>query len=261
MSPRTSSSLLAPTRTVVVIPARSLAETILAYAAPALAALGPEPSLDRVRAELALVIDLWNALQAASPRWTRRRTKALADLRKVHRGRTAPPAARARFDALTTRWPEFDLDPRLVATWAYEPDARGRPTLTCTMALPDGVEAERPPPIARRVAIAGQFLDEVRVPLSPTMSLGFGVESHRGVVDDDGGATVYAKMPAALQLFAAGRLPAIGGPPVPVAIGGRDLGPLVLTAVRCGGEGGHYDVAVLVFRPPPGPGHPAAPQS
>ena len=33
------------------------------------------------------------------------------------------------------------------------------------------------------------------------------VERHRGVVGDDGTATVYTMMPSALQLFAEGRLP------------------------------------------------------
>jgi len=253
MSPRIPRSLLAPTWTTVRLPDRSLADAILAFAAPVIEALGPAAAIDDVRAELAQVIELWNALQLAAPRWSRRKPKPLAALRTAQRGRQASPAARARFDALTARWRrEFDLDPRLVASWTYEPDARGQPHLTCVMALPDGVEAVVPPPIERRVAIAGQFLDEVRIRLSPTQAVGFGVESHHGVVTADGGATVHAKIPAALQLFADGRLPPIGGPPVAVAIGGRELGPLVLASVSCGGDGGRYDVAVLEFRPPPG---------
>jgi hypothetical protein len=252
--PRVPRSLLAHSWTSVKLPDRPLADAVLAYAAPVLAALGPSPAIADVRAQLAAVVDLWNALQLASPRWNRRKPKALAALRTAQRGRQASPAARARFDMLTERWRrEFDLDPRLVASWTYELDAHGQPRLTCAMALPDGVEADVPPPIERRVAIAGQFLDEVRIRLGPGQAVGFGVESHRGVVTADGGATVHAMMPAALQLFAAGHLPAVGGPPVTVAIGGRDLGPLVLAAVKCGGEGGRYDVAVLEFRPPARP--------
>ncbi|MBI4817303.1 MAG: hypothetical protein HY791_13655 [Deltaproteobacteria bacterium] len=55
-------------------------------------------------------------------------------------------------------------------------------------------------------------------------------------------------MPSALQLFAEGSLPRIGGDPVEVDIGGRKLGPMVLTEVHCGGEHGRHDIAVLVFR-------------
>jgi hypothetical protein len=54
-------------------------------------------------------------------------------------------------------------------------------------------------------------------------------------------------MPSALQLFAEGRLPRIGGDPVEVAIGGRKLGPMVLTEVCCGGENHRHDIAVLIF--------------
>jgi hypothetical protein len=69
------------------------------------------------------------------------------------------------------------------------------------------------------------------------------------VIGEDGTATVYAMMPAALRLFAEGRLPRVGGDPVEVAIGGRKLGSMVLTEVRCGGENYRHDIAVLVFRP------------
>lgn len=79
-------------------------------------------------------------------------------------------------------------------------------------------------------------------------SLSFPVDRHRGAVGDDGTATVYAMMPSALKLFAEGRLTRIGGDPVEVAIGGRTLGPMVLTEVRCGGENYRHDIAVLVFR-------------
>jgi hypothetical protein len=37
--------------------------------------------------------------------------------------------------------------------------------------------------------------------------------------------------------------------PVEIAIGGRKLGPMVLTEARCGGENYRHDIAVLVFRP------------
>lgn len=70
----------------------------------------------------------------------------------------------------------------------------------------------------------------------------------RGVIGDDGTATVYAMMPSALKLFAEGRLPRVDGDPVEVIIGGQNLGPMVLSEVRCIGENYRNDVAVLVFR-------------
>jgi hypothetical protein len=51
--------------------------------------------------------------------------------------------------------------------------------------------------------------------------LSFPPHLHRGVVDEDGTATVHAMVPAALHFFAEGRLPRVGGDPVEVAIGGR----------------------------------------
>lgn len=69
------------------------------------------------------------------------------------------------------------------------------------------------------------------------------------MIGDDGTATVYAMMPSALKLFAEGWLPRVAGDAVEVAIGGRKLGPMVLTEVRCGGgENFRHDIAVLVFR-------------
>jgi hypothetical protein len=56
-------------------------------------------------------------------------------------------------------------------------------------------------------------------------------------------------MPTALQLLAEGRLPRIGGEPVEIVVGGRRMGSMVLSEVRCGGEYGRHDMAVLLFRP------------
>ena len=56
-------------------------------------------------------------------------------------------------------------------------------------------------------------------------------------------------MPSALKLFAEGRLPRVAGDAVEVVVGGRKLGPMVLSEVRCGGANYQYDIAVLIFRP------------
>jgi len=121
--------------------------------------------------------------------------------------------------------------------------------LACTVGLPDDVRADLPPPVEKRIAVGGKFLDEVQISLGGNTALGFPVDRHHGVVGEDGTATVYAMMPSALQLFAEGRLPRVVGAPVEIAIGGRKLGPMVLTEIRCGGENYRHDIAVLVFRP------------
>lgn len=65
--------------------------------------------------------------------------------------------------------------------------------------------------------------------------------------------TVHATMPAALQLFAEGRLPRVGGDAVEIVVGGRKLGAMVLADARCGGESYRNDIAVLVFKPATSP--------
>lgn len=234
--------------TVVRLPERDLGEIVLELAAPLIERLGPAPSFDDARAAVALAVSFWNASVLASRRWQYPRHKELKALKQSMRGRAASREDAAKFDLLTERWREHWLDPRLVESWSYEPDAAGVPRLLCTMGLPEGVEAEVPPPAEKRVAIGGVFLDEVRISQGGNTFLCFPVERHRGVLGDDGTATVYAMMPSALQLFADGRLPRVGGDPVEVAIGGRKLGPMVLIEVRCGGENYRHDVAVLVFR-------------
>jgi hypothetical protein len=77
----------------------------------------------------------------------------------------------------------------------------------------------------------------------------FPVGNHRGEVDGAGVATIHARMPTILGLFAEGVLHPVGGQPVEVMVGGKRLGPMVLRKVRCPGGSGHYDVATLVFHP------------
>ncbi len=233
---------------VVRLPERDLAELVLELAAPLLERIGPAPAIDDARAAVELAVTFWNASVLASKRWEHPRVKELNELKKRLRGRHSSRDDAAAFDLLTERGRKHWLDPRLVEDWTYAPDAAGVPRLVCTMGLPEGVRAEVPPPAEKRVAIGGKFLDEVQISLGGNASLGFPVDRHRGVIGDDGTATVYAMMPSALQLFAEGRLPRVGGNPVEVAIGGRPLGPMVLTEVRCGGEGYRHDIAVLVFR-------------
>lgn len=234
--------------TVVRLPERDLAEVVLELAAPLLERLGPAPVIEEARAAVSLAITFWNASVLASKRWSARRVKELNALKKRMRGRAASREDAATFDLLTERWREHSLDPRLVESWTYEPDAAGVARLVCTMGLPKGVRAEVPPPAEKRIAIGGAFLDEVRIPVGVSMLLSFPVDRHRGVVAADGTATVYAMMPSVLRLFAEGRLDRIGGDPVELVIGGRKLGAMVLTQVRCGGADGRNDIAELFFR-------------
>lgn len=237
-------------RTVVRLPERDLAESILYVAAPLLEPLGPMPPVDEARRQIELAINIWNAHVTASKFWGAPRAKPLAEVRKAMSGGSAVAGSAATFKQLSERWrKEFAFDPRLVGTWSYESTVGGGYLLVCETTFPDGVEAEVPPPAEKRIALGGSFLDEVRIRQGATSYLLFPVEHHQGVVGADGTATIQAKMPPVVQLFAEGRLAPIGGPPVDVVIGGRKLGPMVLAAVYCGGAFGHNDVAVLVFRP------------
>jgi hypothetical protein len=237
------------TRTVVRLPERDIADSILQLAAPLLEPLGPTPPSDDVRHAIELAVSVWNAHVAASQLWGDPRPKALSELRKAMCGKQARTGAAEAFELLSDRWrAEFSLDPRFVEAWSFEANSGGDHRLVCEMALPHGVEAEVPPPVEKRIAIDGQYLDEVRVRQGATSFLSFPVESHRGEVGSDGVATIQAKMPTALQLFADGHVLRVGGAPVEVTIGGKPLGPMVLSEVRCASNGAYHDVAVLVFR-------------
>jgi hypothetical protein len=163
----------------------------------------------------------------------------------------APAGLAEAFALLSARWrTEFSLDPRLAGEWSFEETEPGRRDLVCTTALPEGVEAEVPPPAEKCIAIAGRFLDEVRIRLDGTSFLSFPVEHHCGHIRVDGVVTVEATMPTVVALFAEGALKPIGGAPVDVGVGGKVLGPMVLREVSCSGPGGgHNDVTVLVFGP------------
>ncbi len=195
---------------------------------------------------ISTAVAFWNASVRASKIWGTPRTKDLRELKTRMKGAHASREAAATFDELEARWREHLFDPRLVASWTYERDGSGAPRLVCTMALLPGVEADVPPPLAKRVSVGGTFLDEVRIALSGTSFLSFPVDRHRAVVDEHGTATVYAMMPTALQLFADGRLPRVGGDVVGLVVGGRELGPMVLANVFASGD--RHDVAALVFR-------------
>ena len=234
--------------TVVRLPERDLAEVVLELAAPLLERLGPAPSVEDARRAVDLTIAFWNASVRASKLWQYPRVKELNELRKRMSGRQATQDDATIFDLLTECRRSHWLDPRLVESWTYDTDDAGARRLLCSVGLPDGVKAEVPPPIERRIAIGGKFLDEVQIAQGRNTYLSFPVERHRGVIGDDGAVTVHAMMPSALQLFADGRLPRVGGAPVEVVVGGRKLGPMVLSELHCGGENYHHDVAILVFK-------------
>jgi hypothetical protein len=234
--------------TTVLLPERDLADTIREFASPLLQKLGEAPTIEEERRVLELAISFWNASVQASKRWERPRLKELNELKKRMRGRQAPREDAAVFDLLSQHWRAHWLDPRLVEQWSYEQDEAGARRLSCRFYLPEGVRAEVPPPIEKRISIAGRWLDEVRIRLESggTTLLSFPVERHSAAVAD-GIVTIATMMPTALQLFAEGRLSRMGGPPVEVLIGGRGFGPMILTEVRCAGE--WRDRAVLVFQP------------
>jgi hypothetical protein len=231
------------------LPERDLAEAVLDFASPLLADLGAAPSIDDARSALALAIDFWNASVLASKLWEQPRVKELNELKKRLRGRQASRQDAETYDLLTQRRREHWLDPRLVESWTYDADDSGLRRLTCTVGLPDGVKAEVPPPVDKRIAIGGSFLDEtmIRQDGGGYSFLSFPCTRHSGTVAEDGTATVYAMMPSALQLFAEGKLPRVNAGSVDVVIGGRQLGLMVLAEVRCVGLSA--DVATLIFKP------------
>jgi|GEM_PF-3071857 len=234
--------------TTVRLPESDLAELVLDFASPLLTKLGAGPSIDDERSALNLAVSFWNASVLASKLWEYPRVKELNELKKRLRGRQASREDAATYDLLTELRRAHWLDPRLIESWTYDTDESGVRRLRCTVALPDGVHAEVPPPVEKRIAIAGMFLDEVRIRQDGAYSfLSFPESRHRGAIAEDGTATVYAMMPSALQLFAEGKLPRVNAGSVEVAIGGRALGPMVLAEVRCVGISA--DVATLVFKP------------
>jgi hypothetical protein len=231
------------------LPKHDLAELVLDFASPLLGKLGATPAIDDARSALTAAITFWNASVLASNRWNHPRVKELNELKKRLRGRQSSQEDAATFDLLTERWREHWLDPRLIEGWTYDADESGVRRLTCTVGLPDGVRAEVPIPVEKRIAIGGVFLDEVRIRQDGAgyAFVSFPFARHSGVVADDGTATVYAMMPSALQLFAEGKLSRESEAVVDVVVGGRALGPMVLSEVRCAGE--RYDVATLIFKP------------
>ena len=236
------------TRTVVRLPERALAESILHLAAPLLEPLGPAPAPDAARPALEVAINVWNAQVLASPFWDSPDPRPLAVLRKAMCGKQAPPGLADTFELLSARWrAEHSLDPRLVGAWSLETTGPGQHDLVCETRLPAGVEAEVPPPAEKRIAIGGRFLDEVRVRRDATSFLSFPVERHHGEIGSDGVVTIHTRLPTVVELFAEGLLMPVGGTPVDVLVGGKQLGAMVLSEVRCTGYG-HHDVAVLVFR-------------
>jgi hypothetical protein len=147
------------------------------------------------------------------------------------------------------RIPQEALDERVLDLAAPLLERLGtEPRLSCVMELPDGVEAHVPPPIEKRVAIGGKFLDETQIRRTATSYLSFPVEAHRGVVGDDGTVTVRTKMPTAVALLAEGVLPPIGGGSVELSVQGKKLDAMVLSETRCDANRGHHDIAILIFR-------------
>ncbi len=117
--------------TIVRLPERDLADIVFELAAPLLERLGLAPAIDDARAAVALAFTFWNACVLASKRWAYPRVKELSALKKRLRGRQASRNDAATFDLLAERWREHWLDPRLVESWTYEPDAAGVPRDCC----------------------------------------------------------------------------------------------------------------------------------
>lgn len=224
---------------------------VLDLAAPLLERLGTQPEPEAVRETMELAITFWNAKAKASQLWGDPRPRQLNDLRRKMTGRRASAEDAEAFELLSQRWhdKEIAFDPRLVGDWSLEVSGAGEPRVCCETELPDGVEAHVPPPIGKRVAIGGKFLDETRIQMTANSYRCFPVEAHRGAIRDDGSVTVHTQMPTAVALLAEGVLPPIGGAAVGLTVQGKKLDAMVLSEIRCDFNGRDNDIAILVFTP------------
>lgn len=241
------------TRTTARIPERPLNERVLDLAAPLLERMGAAPPVDALRDAVALAIAFWNAKARAAEVWGPVESEPLAELQERMTGEVATAEDSEAFALLAARWREEQLafDPRLVGEWSLDIGAGGELGLSCAMELPPGVEAEVPPPLEERIAIGGQFLDEVQLPMASRMSLLFPRKRHTAMLGEGGTLTLRTPMPVAVVLLADGVLPPKGGAPVEVLVHGENLGPMVLREVSCSGDGGRESIAALVFEPRP----------
>lgn len=239
------------TRHVVRIPEEALDQRVLDLATPLLERLGTRPAPEAARETIEFTIVFWNAKAKASQFGGDPRPKQFNDLQRKMTGKKASAEDAEAFELLSERWREKELafDPRLVGDWSLEVGDNGAPRLSCEMELPDGVEAHVPPPIEKRVAIGGKFLDETQIRMTATSYLSFPVEAHRGAVGDDGTATVRTKMPTAVALLGQGVLPPVGGGAVGLMVQGKKLDAMILSEITCDANGGHNDIAVLIFKP------------
>jgi len=243
------------TRTIARIPEQSLQERVLELAAPLFERLGADPAPQAVRTTIELAIAFWNAKSEESKIWGTSKAKELNDLQRKMTGKKASVENAQAFELLTERWreKEFAYDPRLVGEWSLEVGDDGGPRLSCAMELPDGVEAEIPPPIEKRVAIGGTFLDETSIRLTGTPGtvalLSFPLQHHQATLSDDGSVTVHTKMPTVVALLAEGVLPPIGGAPVGLTVHGKRIDAMVLSEIRCDADRGTNDIAILFFKP------------
>jgi hypothetical protein len=106
---------------------------------------------------------------------------------------------------------------------------------------------KRPRP---RIAIRGQYLDEVRIRCAerhpyPVSYLTFPVHRHWARV---GGEPVTVCAAAVVQLFADGILPAVGGGDVVIEVDGDKIGPCLLEAVESGEQKALDVIIVLRFQ-------------
>lgn len=171
----------------------------------------------------------------ASEYWGRTAPSHFRALRKKMAGRGATAEDKEAFGLLRERWQDrrLFLDPRLVGNWALE-FADGEPVLTCEFELPKGYEAIVPPPLEERVAIGGQFLDEVRIPAGNGVVSLLPVEHHRGRVHRDGSVTIHTNPCVVIQLFTLGVLSASYHAPHDLFVGGERVTGMTLSSVECG---------------------------
>jgi hypothetical protein len=113
---------------------RSIADTIVEFAAPLLRELADPPSLPALKQALELAISVWNAHVMALPEWGH--PEQLDELTRLV-SISASPVMESAVQALDTlRRVHFAEDKRVVRDWEVTIDDDGRARFDCTAQAP-----------------------------------------------------------------------------------------------------------------------------
>jgi hypothetical protein len=113
---------------------RSIADTIVEFAAPLLRELAEPPNLDALKQALELAISVWNAHVMASPAWGR--PEQLDELSRLVSISASPAMVNAVSTLSALRQEQFAADVRVVRDWEVMLDEGGLARFDCTAQAP-----------------------------------------------------------------------------------------------------------------------------